>query len=358
MNPSSPLPRTPRRAVRLALTATAVGALFAVTACSSDSGSGSRDGDAKGLTEVSLALDWTPNTNHTGIYVAQQLGWFEDAGIDLKILPYGSTSPETLLANHKADFGISYQEGLTAARSAGQDITSVYAVTQKTNVTIAVSADREDITSPKDLDGKTYAGFGAAYEKPLLRSVIKNAGGTGDFTSVTLNTSAYAALYAGKADFAMPMPTWEGLEAKLSGKPLKNFELTDYGFPEIYSTLIASSDRYLKANGATAKKFLGAVQRGYAYAVENPSKAADLLIEANKSVLTNTELVHQSEKLLADSYYRAADGSLGTQSADRWKAFADFEYASGLLSDADGKKLTAAPDTSSWFTDDYLPEKS
>ncbi|MER6672793.1 ABC transporter substrate-binding protein [Streptomyces sp. NPDC000983] len=356
MHPSRPLPYARRRSVRIALTAVAVATLTVVTACSSNSGS---DGsDAEGLTEVTLALDWTPNTNHTGIYVAEQLGWFEDAGIDLRIVPYGSTSPETLLASHKADFGISYQEGLTAARSAGQDITSVYAVTQKTNVTVAVSADRDDIDSPKDLDGKTYAGFGAAYEKPLLESVIKNAGGRGDFESVSLSTSAYAALYAGKADFAMPMPTWEGLEAKLSGKPLKNFELTDYGFPDIYSTLIASSDQYLEANEATAKKFLAAVQRGYAYAVDHPAKAAGLLVEANKSVLTNTELVNESAELLAESYYRAPDGSLGTQSADRWSAFADFEYEAGLLDDADGKKLTAAPDTSSWFTNDYLPEKS
>ncbi|MGW3952306.1 ABC transporter substrate-binding protein [Streptomyces sp. NPDC004752] len=356
MNPIHPLSRASHRTARVAVAAAALAALLATAACSSGSGP-SADG-AKGLTPVTLALDWTPNTNHTGIYVAQQLGWFKDAGIDLKIVPYGSTSPETLIANHKADFGISYQEGITAARSAGQDITSVYAVTQKTDVTIAVSARRNDITSPKDLDGKTYAGFGAAYEKPLLQSVIKNAGGKGDFKAVTLSTSAYSALYAGKADFAMPMPTWEGLEAKLSGKPLKNFELTDYGFPEIYSTLIASSDQYLKANGTTARKFLAAVERGYAYAVDNPSSAADLLIKANKSVLTNTELVQQSEKLLADSYYRAADGSLGTQSARRWQAFADFEYQAGLLSDAGGKKLTATPDTSAWFTNDYLPEKS
>ncbi|MFJ3899829.1 ABC transporter substrate-binding protein [Streptomyces sp. NPDC090083] len=356
MNPIEPTRRTPHRTARFAFALTAAGALLTVSACSS--GTTASQADTKALAEVSIALDWTPNTNHTGIYVAQQLGWFKNAGIDLKILPYGSTSPETLIANHKADFGISYQEGITAARSAGQDITSVYAVTQKTNVTIAVSADRDDITSPKDLDGKTYAGFGAAYEKPLLQSVIKNAGGKGKFTSVALNTAAYTALYAGKADFAMPMPTWEGLEAKLTGKPLKDFQLTDYGFPQIYSTLIASSDQYLKANGPTAKKFLAIVERGYAYAVKNPSKAADLLIKANKSVLTNTKLVHESEQMLADSYYRTTDGSLGTQSAERWQAFADFEYKSKLLSDANGKKLTSAPDTSSWFTNDYLPESS
>ncbi|MCT9080167.1 ABC transporter substrate-binding protein [Streptomyces fulvoviolaceus] len=338
---------------RTLLSAIAATSLLAVTTgCSADSSAAAQDG----TTTVTLALDWTPNTNHTGIYVAQAKGWFKDAGINLKIVPYGSTAPETLIANHKADFGISYQEGITTARAAGQDITSVYAVTQKTNVTVAVRADRDDITSPKDLDGETYAGFGAPYEKPLLQKVIQNAGGEGDFKQVTLNTSAYAALYAGKADFAMPMPTWEGLEAELSGKPLKNFQLSDYGFPAIYSTLVASSDQFLKKNPALARKFLAAVDKGYRYAADNPDKAADLLISENKSVLTNTELVTKSEELLAKEYYKGADGTIGTQTAERWQAFADFEYKAGLLVDANGKKLTKVPDAAEFFTNDYLPD--
>ncbi|MFJ8105806.1 ABC transporter substrate-binding protein [Streptomyces sp. NPDC096132] len=343
-----------RRTALPALSATAAAVLLAVTGCSADADSSAAAKD--GTTTVTLALDWTPNTNHTGVYVALQKGWFKDAGIDLKIVPYGSTAPETLIANHKADFGISYQEGVTTARAAGQDITSVYAVTQKTNVTIAVRANRDDIASPKDLDGKTYAGFGAPYEKPLLQKVIQNAGGKGDFRQVTLNTSAYAALYAGKADFAMPMPTWEGLEAELSGKPLKDFQLSDYGFPAIYSTLVASSDQYLTKNPTVAKKFLAAVDKGYRYAAANPDQAADLLIAANKSVLTNTELVKKSEQLLANEYYQAADGTIGAQSEERWQAFADFEYRAGLLSDANGKKLTEAPNAAEFFTNDYLPD--
>jgi len=337
---------------RTLLSAIAATSLLAVTTgCQADSSAAAKDG----TTAVTLALDWTPNTNHTGIYVAQAKGWFKDAGIDLKIVPYGSTAPETLLANHKADFGISYQEGVTTARAAGADITSIYAVTQKTNVTIAVRANRTDIHSPKDLDGKTYAGFGAPYEKPLLQKVVQNAGGKGDFKQITLNTSAYAALYADKADFAMPMPTWEGLEAELSGKPLKNFQLSDYGFPAIYSTLVASSDQFLKKDPAVAKKFVAALDKGYRYAADHPDQAADLLISQNKSVLTNTELVKRSEALLAKEYYKAADGTLGTQSAERWHAFADFEYKAGLLVDGNGKKLTKAPDTSTFFTNDYLP---
>ncbi|KUN80729.1 ABC transporter substrate-binding protein [Streptomyces griseoruber] len=340
---------------RTLLSATAAFSLLALTtACATgaDSSAAAKDG----TTTVTLALDWTPNTNHTGIYVALRKGWFEDAGIDLRIVPYGSTPPETLIANHKADFGISYQEGVTTARAAGQDITSVYAVTQKTNVTVAVRADRDDISSPKDLDGRTYAGFGAPYEKPLLRKVIQNAGGKGDFKQVTLNTSAYAALYAGKADFAMPMPTWEGLEAELSGKPLKNFQLSDYGFPAIYSTLIASSDRFLKKNPAVARTFLAAVDKGYRFAAAHPDQAADLLVAANKSVLTNTALVKKSERLLAKEYYKGADGTIGTQTAQRWQAFADFEYRAGLLSDADGKKPAKTPDASEFFTNAYLPD--
>ncbi|MCW8378798.1 ABC transporter substrate-binding protein [Streptomyces justiciae] len=337
---------------RTLLSAIAATSLLAVTTgCQADSSAAAKDG----TTTVTLALDWTPNTNHTGIYVARAKGWFKDAGIDLRIVPYGSTAPETLIAAHKADFGISYQEGVTTARAAGADITSVYAVTQKTNVTIAVRAGRDGIASPKDLDGKTYAGFGAPYEKPLLQKVIQNAGGKGDFKQVTLNTSAYAALYAGKADFAMPMPTWEGLEAELSGKPLKNFQLSDYGFPAIYSTLVASSDQYLKKNPAVAKKFLAALDKGYRYAADNPDRAADLLIAQNKSVLTNTELVRKSEQLLAEEYYKGANGEIGTQSAERWQAFTDFEYKAGLLVDGAGKKLTKSPDASEFFTDDYLP---
>ncbi len=108
---------------------------------------------------VSVALDWSPNTNHTGIYVAQKLGYYRAAGIDLKILPYANTAPETLVSHGKADFGFSYSAGVAFARGAGADVTSVFAVLQHTALEIGFRADRTDIKTPKDLDGKTYAGL-------------------------------------------------------------------------------------------------------------------------------------------------------------------------------------------------------
>ena len=307
---------------------------------------------------VSVALDWSPNTNHTGIYVAQKLGYYKAAGIDLQVLPYANTAPETLVSHGIAEFGFSYSAGVAFARGAGADVRSVFAVLQHTALEIGVRADRTDIRTPKDLDGKTYAGFGTPDEKPLLQTVIRNAGGKGVFKNVTLNTSAYDAVYRGKADFTLPLATWEGIQAKLVGKPLKTFKLAHYGVPPEYSALIASSDSYLRAHPDAARRFLAATTRGYQYAADHPRAAARLLIAANKQVLTQPQLVYASAELMAKSYYKDRAGRVGTQTLGMWKGYVRFLFTAGVLTNADGKKLTRAPDYSSYFTTAYLPRRS
>jgi ABC-type nitrate/sulfonate/bicarbonate transport system substrate-binding protein len=307
---------------------------------------------------VSVALDWSPNTNHTGIYVAQKLGYYRAAGIDLKILPYANTAPETLVSHAKADFGFSYSAGVAYARASGADVASVFAVLQHTALEIGVRADRADIKTPKDLDGKIYAGFGSPDEKPLLQTVIRNAGGKGVFKNVTLNTSAYDAVYRGAADFTLPLATWEGIQAKLVGKPLKTFKLARYGVPPEYSALIASSRKFLAAEPDVARRFLSATTRGYQYAADHPRAAARILIDANKQVLTKPQLVYESADLMAKSYYKDASGRVGTQTLGVWKGYVGFLFASGVLTDADGKKLTRAPDYAAYFTTAYIPRRA
>jgi ABC-type nitrate/sulfonate/bicarbonate transport system substrate-binding protein len=325
------------------------------------SSSGSAAGSSAAVTpaDVSLALSWTPNTDYTGVYVAQQLGYYKDAGITLKILPYGSTAPETLVSKGAADFGFSYEAGVVYGRAAGLDIVSVFSPNQKGTYAIAVRADRNDIASPKDLDGKVYAGFGSPDEVPELQTVIKNAGGKGDFTRVTLNTSAYQAVYAGQADFTISVKTWDGVEAGLVGKPVKFFELTDYGFPEQYSNLIISSSKYLTANPDVAKRFIAATQKGYAYAADNPKQAAQLVIDANPGVFSNPQLVFDSEALLAkDNYRKDANGVVGTQKATVWSDYGDFLVKNKLVTDSAGKPVAQAPDWTTYWTNDYLPTSS
>lgn len=329
-------------------------ALLSACGSSGDGGTSTVSGPPK---PVSVALDWTPNTNHIGAYVAQKLGWYRDAGLDVRFIPYASTQPELLVGKHKADFGFSYQAGIAYARASGQDVRQVMANIAKPQYAIGVRASDSRIKSPKDLDGKTYAGFGTPDEKPELSWVIRKAGGTGDFKTVTLNTSAYDAVYSRSADFTIPVKTWEGVEARLAGKPFRFFDFADYGFPRQYSSAIVASDSYLKANSQTARRFLSVTRRGYEFARENPQKAAELLIAANPQTLKNPELVRQSAKELSDGgFYTGKSGEVGPVEKSVWENYGRFLYGSGLLTGPNGKPLSAEPNWSDYFTNEYLPK--
>ena len=334
-----------------------------LAACSyaptSAASSGSSISSSPAPATVSIALSWTPNTDYTGLYVAESKGYFADQGITVKILPYGSTAPETLISRGLADFGFSYQAGTAYAHASGADVVSVFAPDQKGTYAIGVRADRSDITRPKDLDGKIYAGFGTPDEGPELTYVIKQDGGKGEFRTVTLNTSAYEALYAGKADFTIPVVTWEGVEAGLVGKPMKTFALTDYGFPDQYSVLVASSQKFLSANPEVARRFLAGLTKGYQYAADHPTDAATLMVESNPGVFTNPDLVTKSQQLLAsDGYLKDANGQVGRQDPQMWTKYGSFLFTNGLLTDGSGSKLTSEPDWTSYYTNDYLPPGS
>jgi len=305
---------------------------------------------------VRLALDWTPNTDHLGFYVAQAKGWYADAGVALDVLPYGGTAPEAGLAAHQAECGISFQDALTFAVAAGAPIVSTMAILQHTAQDIAV-LESSGITRPKQLDGKTYAGFGYPNEVPTLQAVIRADGGTGTFDTVTLDTAAYEALYAKRADFVISFSAWEGIEAAQRGIKLRTFQFTDYGFPDFYQVVLACDRDWLAKDPATAKAFIGATARGFAFAAADPQAAADILIAQNPGVFdANPALPKASAAYLADNGLLVdANGKVGTQTLVTWQGYSGFLYDQSLLTDAQGAKLTAPPDYGSLFTNACLP---
>nr|WP_240189088.1 ABC transporter substrate-binding protein [Nakamurella flavida] len=349
---------------RAFLTGTLGSALLAVAACSGDpavpaatadaTDGSAAPGTAVGPTTIRFALDWTPNTNHTGLYVALQQGWFAEIGLDVQVLPYSSALPDTLIDAGAAEFGISFQDSSARAQAAGAGVVSVFAVLQHWATAIGVRADRDDLTSPKNLDGLTYAGFGDPVEQPLLQAVIRDAGGTGDFTTVTLGTSAYEALYSGDVDFTIPFTAWEGIEAERNGTPMKYFHYTDYGFPDAYAVVVDGSRSWIRDHPEQARAFLGVLQRGYQLAADYPDTAAELLIKANPGAFTDEDLVKESQRTLAADLLKSADGTVGPQDAAQWSAFGRFLFDAGVLVDADGAPLTTEPDFGSYFTTDLL----
>jgi len=308
-----------------------------------------------GRAKATVALDWTPNTNHIGLYVARDKGFYAEAGLEVEILPYADTAAGTLVSNRVADFGVSGAIGFFTQRAAGADLKAVYAVVQTETGRLVFNADRTDIQRPRDLDGKTYGGFGSAWENALIATLIRNDGGKGRFETVTLGTSAYEALANRAVDFTLEVYTWEGVKAELENKPQRAFRYADYGVPDQHTTFIVSSNAYLSGHPERAAAFGQATRRGYAFAAANPDEAAAMLVDANRDMLTDPAFIRASMKALVEGNYLARpDGTVGEIDRGKVEAMGAFLFAAGILRDVNGDALTARPDFGDYFTNEYL----
>jgi len=304
---------------------------------------------------VSVALDWTPNTNHVGLYVAQSKGWFEDAGLDVDILPYTDTSSGVLVATGVAEFGILSAVGFHSQRATGADMTVVMAVVQHETGRLVFNGERDDIQRPADLDSKIYAGFGSAWEEALISTIIRNDGGDGIFDTVTLGTSAYEALANGRVDFTLEVSTWEGVNSALLDRPQRAFRYADFGVPDQHTTFLGGNGTWLAANPDAARAFVQAAQRGYEYAVNNPADAAEILIAETAGMLSRPELVRASmEALVAGGYLQDAGEPVGLIDDTMFANITGFLFEAGILRGEDGAPLTTMPDVLVWYTNDYL----
>ena len=308
------------------------------------------------VTPVTLALDWTPNTNHTGIYVALAKGWYKQHGIDLTLLPYSaSVAPEQFVGTNKADFGISFAEAVTSSRAANVPLVSVAAVIQH-NTSALVTLKSSGLDTVASLAGKRYAGFGAPYEQPLIQQMLTCAHAPStNFQNVTTQLDPIDALKSKQFDFAWIYMGWEGIQAQRAGIQLNVFPITQYCVPDYYTPVIVSSEAYLKAHGDVAKRFLAATVQGYDYAIQHPKDAADLLIkQAPAGTFDDTGLVYASQDYLSPLYAQGTK-CWGQQKLSAWTNYPRFMYQTGSLSDANGKPLSQPPDYAAAFTDQYLP---
>lgn len=330
-----------------------------VAACgggSSSSSSGEESSSGGGETkEVSFQLDWTPNTNHTGLYVAQEKGFYEKAGIKLKILPYSNAAADTIVGAGKANCGITFQENVPLAVAAGTNEMAVMTIVQH-QVNELITKKDSKFQSPKDLSGATYGGFGLPYEVPMVDQMIENDGGSGEVKNVILNTGAYEAVYQGQVDTSLAFKTWELIEAKERGIELNEFPVTEYGVPDFYNVMIACNDDWLEENPETAKAFLQATAEGYEFAVEDPKEAAKILIDANPGVFPDESLVYASAEMLANEYYEDEEGKFGCQTEERWEEGTDWLFEKGIITGSDGKPASEAPALDTLYSTEYGPE--
>lgn len=235
------------------------------------------------LTLVKIALDWTPNTNHTGFFVAQQLGYYEQAGLEVRILNPSvdnyATTPAKKMELGQVDFAIAPTESAislnTKTRKAAAQ--AVAAILQEDASAIAVLAG-SDIHRPAGLDGKSYASYGARYEDKIVQQMVRNDGGKGElYLSYPDKLGIWDTLLENKADATWIFQNWEGVEAETQGIELRCFELGDFGIPYGYSPVLLAMAPQIKARREEYKAFLKATKAGFLYALENPEAAARIL---------------------------------------------------------------------------------
>lgn len=313
----------------------------------------SNNGDNRGseknkdLEKVKIVLDWTPNTNHTGIYVAKAKGYFEEEGLDVEIMLPGEAGADQLVAAKQAEFGVSYQEGITEARVQGVPIVSIAAIIQH-NTSGFASPVEKNITTPKDFEGKTYGGWGAPLEKAVLDSLMQEVGADVEKVNIlNIGDADFFTAVKRDIDFAWIYYGWTGIEAELRGEPINIVYLTDYSEKlDYYTPVLSTSEKMIEEKPETVRKFVAAVSKGYEFSIENPEEAAEILLEAVPEL--DADLVKESQKWLSTKYQDDAP-RWGEQKLEVWENYANWMYEHGLLE----TKLEAEKA----FTNKFLPEK-
>ena len=312
----------------------------------SDPNAGTTAVSTKGLTRLSakLVLDWTPNTNHTGLYVAQENGYFLAENLDLEIIEPAEGGGPQVVGAGKAEFGIGFQEFLTPARLEGIPVISVAAIIQHNTSGFASHADR-GITRPKDFAGRKYGGWGSPLELEILKTMMEADGANPDTVEM---------LDAGAADFLTIIQRdvdlyWiffgcQGIQAELEGIEINTVFLRDWGVPDYYTPLLMTNESLVEKQPDTVAAAVEAIAKGYEFAIENPQQAAEILTMSVPEA--DAKLVQRSQEWLSPRYKSDAD-QWGYQASEVWQRMSEWMVERRLV----GKLL----DWEAAFTNKFLP---
>ena len=272
--------------------------------------------------KVTFVLDWTPNTNHTGLYVAQEMGYFDEAGLDVEIVQPPEDGAEALVGTGKAQFCVTFQDSMlpTIVGENKMPLKAVAALVQH-NTSGIISRKGEGADKPKGLEGKKYATWDLPIEKATLKQVVEDDGG--DFSKVQLIPSTVtdesSALQTKSVDAIWVFYGWAGVATKLN-----NVETDYFAFKDInpvfdyYTPVIAGNTDWMAENPDLTKGFLTAMKKGYEYTIAHPDEACEILMKASPEL--DEKLVKESQKYMNEQY-KAEVEKWGYIDPARWNAF-------------------------------------
>jgi ABC-type nitrate/sulfonate/bicarbonate transport system substrate-binding protein len=300
-------------------------------------------------TDVILMLDWTPNANHVGFYAAQALGYYDDANLNVEVQEPSDIQVEALVSSGVVDFGVSFQEFATYAIAGGTPVVSLAAMIQHNTSGFVTLADTHPVSTPADMAGLRYGGFGQPdLENAILNTLLTCDGAEPD--SVEYMNVGYVDLIQlmqqDRIDLAWIYYAVEGVQAELSGVDLDAVMMMDYFdcVPDYYTPILITGPELIEQQPDVVAAFVQATARGYAYAIDHPDEAADMLLEAVPEL--DSDLIHAGAEWLAPEFQSDAP-RWGEQQASVWQDYTDFLVDNGILE--------SGIDAEAAFTNAFLP---
>lgn len=310
----------------------ALGMCLSMTACGGQGEQTAEQSSTEGdnLKEVTLVLDYVPNTNHTGFYVAQDKGYFEQQGLKVNIIEPGDNDATTLCAVGKAEFAVTYQENVTYARTATEPlpIRAIAAIIQH-NTSGFLTRAEDNIQSPKDFEGKVYAGWQAPSEEAVLKAVMTAAGA--DFSKLTMVGATGSGLESmgDDIDIQWEFEGWAVTKDRMEGYDLNYMPVKDLDERlDYYTPVIITNEDMIANDPDTVQAFMNAVKQGYEYAIDNPEESAEIL--HNVIPDTDMDFLLESQKFLSGQYSLDSD-TWGLMKDEVWDGYTEFMYEYNLI---------------------------
>lgn len=296
-------------------------------------------GDAGGdLRELDVVLDWYPNALHAFLYVAMEKGYYAEEGLKVNIrFPSNANDAISLVAAGKADIGLYYQQDVIQAR-ANQDVPvkSIGAVVQGP-LNIVLSLKEKNITSPRDLVGKTVGYAGTELSEALIRSIMADVGADyGDVAMVDVGFDLMSSMTTGSVDATIGcLVNHEVPQLEEEGFQVNWFDLDDYGVPTYYEGVFLAGDDAIENDSGTLSAFLRASAKGFADMKADPEEALSILLaNQNAENFPLSETVEQSSMATLLPMMETAEAAFLSQSDACWQENIDWMLSQGLIQTA------------------------
>ncbi|MCL2202626.1 MAG: ABC transporter substrate-binding protein [Defluviitaleaceae bacterium] len=270
-------------------------------------------------TQVTLVLDWTPNTNHTGFFVAMERGYFAEEGIQLEIIQPPEDGAILLVAAGHAQFGISFQEELLlAANSPHAPIpVSAIAALASYNTSGILSLAEHNITRFRDLEGATFGSWMIPLFDEIVRESVRMDGGNPDLVTFVPHMALDNITGIEREfDATWVFEGWDLVMAGEMGMDTNFFLFRDVNpvFDYYTPVLIAHND---DLDSTLTQRFMRASARGFAFARDNYAQAAEILHRHAPEM--DLDILTASQRFLSGVYFGA--NRWGYIDTNRWNAF-------------------------------------